>query len=130
MLGQVVPAEELIPEGAGIDLPYTLFLVIDFSFECKPVPQFLLPRVILLNFLWSAIQSEGRHGVEFLHQIPWGYQGILVKTRIVSYMTSRQIMLWSRYKNWQILKKKPVRKNDYSLFDSGSISGIRLSPVP
>jgi hypothetical protein len=46
MLGETVPAEEFIPYRPGICLPYTLFFEIYFPFECKPVPQFLLPRAV------------------------------------------------------------------------------------
>jgi hypothetical protein len=49
MLGQTVPAEEFIPDGAGISRPYTLFPEIYFPFECKPVPQFLLPRAVICS---------------------------------------------------------------------------------
>jgi hypothetical protein len=91
MLGQTVPAEEFIPDGAGISLPYALFPEIYFPFECKPVPQFLLPRAFLCSIYWRTMQSE-RH------------DGLLSKNpQMVSYSTFGQIMLWSCYKKLRIL---------------------------
>jgi hypothetical protein len=71
MLGQTVPAEEFIPEGGGISRPYTLFPEIYFPFECKPVPQFLLPRAFFCSILLRTVQSDRHPG--FLYFIKaWG----------------------------------------------------------